>query len=158
MSQLKELLMAVLECKAQSTPDGVQNGPAGPENTVETPHDDERAPASKMEYKTVNEVWDPKAYKYTIVNSPPRQDVSKLDKYVFVVRKRVWEFAVETIAKIQFSDRPFNMLAILEEKKKVIKSLTKSRVHAATNEKFDNIIKGKEQGIIILLQYISQLF
>jgi hypothetical protein len=68
------------------------------------------------------------------------------------------EFAVETVAEIQFSDRPFDMLAIPEEKKKVIRSLTESRVRAATKEDFDDVIEGKGQGIIILLQYVSQLF
>ena len=68
------------------------------------------------------------------------------------------EFAVEGVAQIQFSDRPFNMLAIPVEKKRVIKSLTESRVRAATDENFDDVIEGKGQGIIILLQYVSQLF
>ncbi|KAF4240499.1 hypothetical protein CNMCM8980_001148 [Aspergillus fumigatiaffinis] len=43
------------------------------------------------------------------------------------------------------------MLAIPEDKKKVIKSLTESRVRATTEGKFDDIIEGKGQGVIILL-------
>jgi hypothetical protein len=66
------------------------------------------------------------------------------------------EFAVEKVAAIQFSDTPFDMLAIPEDKKKVIKSLTESRVRATTEGKFDDIIEGKGQGIIILLQYVSE--
>jgi hypothetical protein len=33
--------------------------------------------------------WDSKAYEYKIVDSVPSPDVSELDEYVFVVRKRV---------------------------------------------------------------------
>jgi phosphopentomutase len=47
-------------------------------------------------------------------------------------------------------------LAIPEDKKKVIKSLTESRVRATTKGKFDDIIEGKGQGVIILLQYVSK--
>jgi hypothetical protein len=57
------------------------------------------------------------------------------------------------VAEIQFSNTPFAMLAIPEEKKQVIKSLTESRVRA-TEGKFDDIIEGKGQVVIILLQYI----
>jgi hypothetical protein len=49
------------------------------------------------------------------------------------------------------------MLAIPEDKKRVIKSLTESRVRATTDGNFDDIIEGKGQGIIILLQYVSNL-
>ncbi|KAH1809724.1 hypothetical protein KXX27_007295 [Aspergillus fumigatus] len=66
------------------------------------------------------------------------------------------EFAVEKVAAIQFADAPFDMLVILEDKKKVIKSLTESRVRATTEGKFDDIIEGKGQGVIILLQYVSK--
>jgi hypothetical protein len=66
------------------------------------------------------------------------------------------EFAVEKVAEIQFSDTPFDMLAIPEDKKRVIKSLTESRVRATTEGKFDDIIEGKGQGVIILLQYVSE--
>ncbi|KAK5083831.1 hypothetical protein LTR05_006337 [Lithohypha guttulata] len=45
--------------------------------------------ASKLESKQVHEIWDPKAYAYTIVESPPTPEVTKLDAYVFVVRTRL---------------------------------------------------------------------
>jgi hypothetical protein len=48
------------------------------------------------------------------------------------------EFAVEKVAAIQFSDAP------------------ESRVRATTEGKFDDIIEGKGQGVIILLQYVSE--
>jgi hypothetical protein len=57
MSQLKELFKAVLESQAHSASDGVQNRPAESEHMAKAPHDEERAPASKMEYKTVNEAY-----------------------------------------------------------------------------------------------------
>ncbi|KAF7174466.1 hypothetical protein CNMCM6106_008810 [Aspergillus hiratsukae] len=77
--------------KPQVFSDGVENGSAGPEKKAENNEDkdDTRIRASRMEYKTVNEVWDYKAYEYKIVNSPPPQDVSELDEYVFVICKHV---------------------------------------------------------------------
>ncbi|KAH8691858.1 P-loop containing nucleoside triphosphate hydrolase protein [Talaromyces proteolyticus] len=61
------------------------------------------------------------------------------------------EFAVEYIEDIKFSDSAFDMLTIPEDKKKVIKSLTESRVSATNEAGFDDIIVGKGQGIIICL-------
>jgi hypothetical protein len=107
MSQLKDLFRAVLECKPQTVSDGADNSPAGPEKKAENSQDsdDKRILASRMEYKTVNEAyvqhrpystsanykrsWDSKAYEYKIVDSPPPQDVSELDEFVFIVRKRI---------------------------------------------------------------------
>jgi hypothetical protein len=110
MGQLKDLFQAVLDCKPQTTSDGTGNGPAGPEMKAENnpDSDDKRTLASRMEYKTVNEAyvqhcpystsanhkhsWDSKAYEYKIVDSPPPQDVSVLDEFVFVVRKRIRKY------------------------------------------------------------------
>lgn len=108
MGQLKELFETLLEQKSQSTSEGPGSGPAGPEQRGEEDKekDNERVRASKVEYKTVNEVyadshmmswtsltdvrsWDSKAYEYKIVDLPPTQDVSGLYAYVFVVRKRI---------------------------------------------------------------------
>ncbi|TPX22405.1 hypothetical protein DIZ76_014277 [Coccidioides immitis] len=61
------------------------------------------------------------------------------------------EFAVENIKKIRFSNSPFNMLTIPEDKKTVIKSLIESCVYVINIVHFDDIIKGKGQGVIILL-------
>lgn len=107
MDQLKDLFQAVLDCKPQTVSGGAENGPAGPEKKAGNNQDseDKRILASRMEYKTVNEAyvqhcpyptsanykrsWDSKAYEYKIVDSPPPQDVSELDEFVFVVRKRI---------------------------------------------------------------------
>ncbi|RHZ48391.1 hypothetical protein CDV55_100904 [Aspergillus turcosus] len=91
MDQLKDLFQAVLDCKPQTASNDAENGPAGREKKAENNQDsdDKRILASRMEYKTVNEAWDSKAYKYKIVDSPPPQDVSELDEFVFVVRKRI---------------------------------------------------------------------
>jgi hypothetical protein len=49
-----------------------------------------KARASRLEFKTINEVWDEKAYKYTIEELPKLVDeANKLDQYVFVVRARI---------------------------------------------------------------------
>jgi hypothetical protein len=111
MGQLKDLFQAVLDCKPQTISDGAGNGPAGPEMNAENNQhsDDKRILASRMEYKTVNEAyvqahcpystpanhkysWDSKAYEYKIVDSPPPQDVSELDEFVFIVRKRIRKY------------------------------------------------------------------
>jgi hypothetical protein len=66
----------------------------------------------------------------------------------------IGEFEVASVEKIQFSDSPFDMLTVPHEKKKVIKSLAKSRVDTSHGATFDDIIVGKGQGVIILLQYV----
>ncbi|EEH49781.2 uncharacterized protein PADG_05860 [Paracoccidioides brasiliensis Pb18] len=65
------------------------------------------------------------------------------------------EFAVENIHKIRFSNAPFNTLTIPEEKQKVIKSLPESRVSLTSGAGFDDVIAGKGQGVIVLLQDMS---
>ncbi|KAH7374066.1 hypothetical protein BKA64DRAFT_586823 [Cadophora sp. MPI-SDFR-AT-0126] len=48
------------------------------------------ARASRLEFKTVNEVWDKNACKYSIEESPKSVDeATELDQYVFVVRARI---------------------------------------------------------------------
>ncbi|KAF4628864.1 hypothetical protein G7Y89_g9286 [Cudoniella acicularis] len=48
------------------------------------------ARASKLDFKAVNEVWDDKAYKYTIEESPKSVNkANELDQYVFVIRARI---------------------------------------------------------------------
>ena len=64
----------------------------------------------------------------------------------------IGEFEVASIENIRFSDSPFDMLTVPDEKKKVIKSLAKSRVDTMHEATFDDIIVGKGQGVIILLQ------
>jgi hypothetical protein len=59
MGQLKDLFQAVLECKPQTTSNGMGNSPAGPEMKAENNLDsnNKRTLASRMEYKTINEVY-----------------------------------------------------------------------------------------------------
>ncbi|EDN08181.1 predicted protein [Histoplasma mississippiense (nom. inval.)] len=91
--ELKDLLVAVLAdlksnpSAAQSTKDTGTN-PADSEEDKEK-EKDTRVRASRREYKVVNEVWDSKKYEYKITDSPPAQDISELDKYAFIVRKRI---------------------------------------------------------------------
>jgi hypothetical protein len=134
MSQLKDLFQAVLECKPQTASDGAGTGPAQPEKKAENNHDsdDKRILASRMEYKTVDEAyvqhfpystsanykrsWDSKAYEYKIVESPPPQDVSELDEFVFVVRKR--------IRKYGRSLQLFDCLTCVQKNKRTMSSST----------------------------------
>jgi hypothetical protein len=141
MRQLKDLFQAVLDCKAQTASDGADNSPAGPEKTAENNQDseDKRILASRMEYKTVNEAyvqhcpistpanykrsWDSKAYEYKIVDSPPPQDVSELDEFVFVVRKRIRKYG----RSLQF----FECLTCAQKNKRTISSSTWISSHQA---------------------------
>ena len=43
----------------------------------------------KMILLTNKPSWDPKEYSYEVLHSPPIQDVNALDKYIFVIRKRI---------------------------------------------------------------------
>ncbi|EEH33168.2 MYB DNA-binding domain-containing protein [Paracoccidioides lutzii Pb01] len=71
----------------------------------------------------------------------------------FSLNEKIWEeFAVEDVDEIKFSSTPFDMLTIPEDMKKVIKSLTESRVSATNGEGFDDVIAGKGQGVNILLR------
>jgi hypothetical protein len=110
-NELKDLLVEVIREIRAVKPDAsgdTTSEPAGPQQEGEKDQekDDKRVRASKVEYKTVNEVyaftcslswaglmdmrrWDSKTYTYKIVDSPQAQDVSELDEYVFVIRKRI---------------------------------------------------------------------
>jgi hypothetical protein len=61
---------------------------------------------------------------------------------------------VADVHEIEFSNSPFNMLTIPASKKKVIKSLTESRVSDTSGAGFDDVIAGKGQGVVVLLQYV----
>ena len=62
---------------------------------------------------------------------------------------------MDSITEISFSNAPFDMLTVPEEKKKVIKSLAESRVSTKHEDAtVDDVIVGKGQGVIILLQYV----
>ncbi|KAH6664637.1 hypothetical protein B0J14DRAFT_493413 [Halenospora varia] len=54
------------------------------------------ARASLLEFKEVDENWDDKANKYTVVESPKPKGIDNLDQYVFVVRRRVDKKSKET--------------------------------------------------------------
>jgi hypothetical protein len=90
--------------KSTNTKQGPPPPPVKPSDEFGEP----KAQASRLELKTVNEVyvfdvtkstyadmillysWDEKAYKYTITESPKSIDESnELDQYVFVVRTRI---------------------------------------------------------------------
>jgi hypothetical protein len=134
MKQLKDIFKAVLECQPKTVSDGADNSPAGPEKKAENNQDseDKRILASRMEYKTVSEAyvqhcpystsanykrrWDSKTYEYKIVDSPPPQDVSELDEFVFVVRKR--------IRKYGRSLQLFDCLTCVQKNKRTMSSST----------------------------------
>lgn len=57
------------------------------------------------------------------------------------------------VANIEFSVSPFDVLNVPTEKKRVIMSVTESRVNQTESANVDDVIVGKGQGVIILLQY-----
>ncbi|PGH19285.1 hypothetical protein AJ80_04038 [Polytolypa hystricis UAMH7299] len=86
--ELKDLLVGVLRPKEPSNPS--QSVSCGPSDKPETgPKEESRIRASKLEYKTVEEVWDEKNHKYKIRDSLEVPEVTELDEYVFVVRVRI---------------------------------------------------------------------
>ncbi|KAI6709035.1 AAA family ATPase [Diplocarpon mali] len=67
-----------------------QEPPPPPASIDKGKSEEPPARASKLEFKTVNEVWDTKAYKYKIVESITLLDEeNELDRYIFVVRTRI---------------------------------------------------------------------
>ncbi|ELR02017.1 hypothetical protein VC83_01459 [Pseudogymnoascus destructans] len=68
----------------------MQSAPAVPAAADKVEAEDPPARASKLEFKTVNEVWDAKTYKYKVVESVTRTgEADELNQYVFVVRGRI---------------------------------------------------------------------
>jgi hypothetical protein len=101
VGELKNLFKAVLKDRFVSNSEGATYGPKQPK--VDGGN---KAPASKLEYKAVDEMyvfcllccqpllthvysWNEKVCKYGIVDSPPAPDVSELDEYIFIVRTRI---------------------------------------------------------------------
>lgn len=70
------------------------------------------------------------------------------------------EFLVNDIEKITWNSSAFDSLMIPPERKEIIQSLveryTKGSKHL-TNKPFYNIIRGKSESVVILLQYNSSL-
>ncbi|KAI1919982.1 hypothetical protein LOZ65_004261 [Ophidiomyces ophidiicola] len=103
-----------------------------------------------LETKTVNRVrnrdMDP--------SQIPERDLATCSPTVlgYSLDDKFWgEFAVDKIEEIRFSTAPFDLLAIPEDKKLAIRSLTESRVNMGNEADFDDIIEGKGQGLSILL-------
>lgn len=57
------------------------------------------------------------------------------------------------ISSISFSTSPFELLSIPIEKKRVVMALAENRMNRTCQVGFDDVIAGKGQGIIVLLQY-----
>ncbi|KMU92416.1 hypothetical protein CIHG_10226 [Coccidioides immitis H538.4] len=103
--ELRSLLIEVLEMKRSSPGSSSASRSTISENGNKKNQEKGRVCTSKMEYKTVNKVhaethiiyqtlltehsWNKKTYNYKIVNSSPAQDMSELDKYVFIVHKQI---------------------------------------------------------------------
>jgi hypothetical protein len=70
------------------------------------------------------------------------------------------EFAVAGIEDIKWSSLPFNCLTIPDKQREAVLALAEARALAEANAEllgvaFDNFVKGKGQGLVVLLQYCS---
>lgn len=68
------------------------------------------------------------------------------------------EFVVDDIKYIVWNPSSFENLTIPTTKKKVITALAKAHLSRASDDTFDDIVEGKGQGLIALLQYDVQCF
>ncbi|KAE8440392.1 hypothetical protein EG329_008168 [Mollisiaceae sp. DMI_Dod_QoI] len=85
---LEQLIAKIAEVKL-TTLAGKSEDPK-PIATGDKQPEDVAAEASRLEFKTVDELWDGKAHTYAIVESlKPVGQVNGLDLYVFIVRRRV---------------------------------------------------------------------
>lgn len=64
------------------------------------------------------------------------------------------EFAVSCIEDITWTTLPFDNLVIPEQKKDILQALVQEGT-ADCETVFDDVVEGKGQGLIILLQYAS---
>jgi ATP-dependent protease Clp ATPase subunit len=65
------------------------------------------------------------------------------------------EFAVTDIKDIKWSFLSFKSLTISDEQRDVTIALAEAHIDQAQEFSFDDVIKGKGQGLIVLLQYYS---
>ena len=62
------------------------------------------------------------------------------------------EFAVARIGDIIWDPSPFENLVLSDKQKNIIRALAESQ-KIETDKPFDDFVKGKGQGLVILLQY-----
>ncbi|KAM5479378.1 hypothetical protein MaudMau93_007895 [Microsporum audouinii] len=67
----------------------------GPKGMAEAGIVTQRVRASKLEYKTVEEIWNEREQRYKISGAVEAPKVSKLDEYLFVVRSRTYLHATQ---------------------------------------------------------------
>lgn len=64
------------------------------------------------------------------------------------------EFAVSCIEEITWTTLPFNSLVIPEKKKDILQALVQETAADQAETAFDDVVEGKGQGLIILLQCV----
>jgi hypothetical protein len=65
------------------------------------------------------------------------------------------ECAVAGVTRIKWSSAPFDSLALPAEQKNLLKALAEARMVAGSEYTFDDVVEGKGQGLIALLQYVT---
>ncbi|CAG8981848.1 hypothetical protein HYALB_00014000 [Hymenoscyphus albidus] len=131
------------------------------------------AQASLLAFKEVNEVWDIKAYKYTVVESPKPKEISGLGQYVFVVRGRVDKKSEQTtyyidINSLTLRDALRNVLhdvagiSIKEEKLSVERNILYNflpEIESCRNwNEIDPLDQTSHEHIQLLIDYIKSSY
>jgi hypothetical protein len=66
------------------------------------------------------------------------------------------ECAVAGVTNIKWSSAPFDSLALPIEQKSLLKALAEARIAAGSEYAFDDVVEGKGQGLIALLQCVIE--
>ena len=66
------------------------------------------------------------------------------------------ECAVAGITSIKWSSAPFDSLALPPEQKELVKALAEARMATGSGYGFDDVVEGKGQGLIALLQWVTK--
>jgi len=66
------------------------------------------------------------------------------------------ELCVDDIEKINWDHSAFDTLVIPANQKDIVQSLVERHTNGSDDEKFDDIIQGKGQNVVVLLQYGSE--
>jgi len=68
------------------------------------------------------------------------------------------ECAVNALRDVNWSPESFDCLQIPPENKTLLLSMAKTRLGMIPTIPFDDVVDGKGQGLIMLLEYVSELF
>jgi len=73
-----------------------------------------------------------------------------------LIHRYIVECAVAGVTNIKWSSAPFDSLALPTEQKSLLKALAEARIAAGSEYAFDDVVEGKGQGLIALLQCVIE--